>query len=137
MRKILGIVFSVLLLVPAIKLSLDRHYCGGKLADIKISISGELATCGMENEEQSYPGTPVLTGKCCEDHLTILNIDYRFCPETPYYNNLKITKDIPAEFFDPLSSLRDYGTETSLKFIPPGRYIPHGPEQADICLFRI
>jgi len=137
MRKILGILFSVLLLIPAIKLSLDRHYCGGELADVKVSISGKLATCGMENEATSPLGTTAFKGKCCEDHLTILNIDYRYYPETPFYNNLKITKDIPAEFFDPLSSLRNSGTETNLKFIPPGRYLSHRPEQTEICQFRI
>jgi hypothetical protein len=137
MRKILGIVFSVLLLVPAIKLSLDRHYCCGKLADVKVSISGLLATCGMVNEDQSPLGMPVLKGKCCEDHLTILNLDYRYYPETPYYNNLKPARDIPAEEFPHMYSLRNSVTETNSGFIPPGRHFTPGPEQAVICLFRI
>jgi len=137
MRKILCIVFSVLLLVPAVKLSLDRHYCGGELAGVKVSISGKLATCGMENEDRHPLGTPVFTGNCCEDHLTILNLDYRYYPETPYYNNLKTARDIPAEESPHMYSFRNSGTETNSRFIPPGRHFTPGPEQAVICLFRI
>ena len=137
MRKILGILFCALLLVPAIKLSLDRHYCGGELADVKVSISGKLATCGMVNEDQPPVGMPVFKGHCCEDHLTILNLDYRYYPETPYYNNLKPARDIPAEEFPHMYSLRNSVTETNSGFIPPGRHFTPGPEQAVICLFRI
>lgn len=137
MRKILGIMLSILLLVPALKLSLDRHYCGGELADVKISISGKLATCGMENEDQPHSGFPIFTGMCCEDQLTILSTDYRYYPENLFHNNLKLSSDIPAEAAGHLSFLMKSVIETSLNFLPPGRYFPHGPEQAEICLFRI
>ncbi len=57
MRKLFGIMFSVMLLVPGIKISLDRHFCCGKLADVKISISGKPATCGMEEDNHPFPGS--------------------------------------------------------------------------------
>lgn len=137
MRKILGIVFSVLLLVPAIKISLDRHYCCGELADVLISISGKPATCGMEDSNHPISGSQVFNAKCCEDQITIFNLDYRYYPETPCCTSHKITKDIPPEVIDHISSFRNYITQTNLKFIPPGRCFTHGPEQAEICLFRI
>jgi hypothetical protein len=137
MRKFLSILFSLVLLVPAIKISLDRHYCGGELSGVKISISGKPATCGMEDSNHPISGSQVFNAKCCEDQITIFNLDYRYYPETPCCNNHKITKDIPHEAFDHIPSFRNYVTQTNLKFIPPGRYFALGPEQAEICLFRI
>ncbi len=39
------------MLASGMKVSIDRHYCGGQLAATKISVTGKLASCGMETQD--------------------------------------------------------------------------------------
>jgi hypothetical protein len=55
MKKVLILLIAVILAVSGMQISLDRHYCGGQLADVRVSVTGKLASCGMENEEPVCP----------------------------------------------------------------------------------
>ena len=73
--------FAVILPVSGLQISLDRHYCGGSLADVRISFSGKPATCGMESEEQAFPSFQTVESNCCEDQMTVLRIAGQYFPE--------------------------------------------------------
>ncbi len=137
MREVLSILFSAILLTSGIQVSIDRHYCHGELADVSISISGKSATCGMEAENHSLPGTAVFSGKCCEDQVIILNLDSGYYPVSFLYNFLTVPQEIPFESANELTehNLAETGYFSSV--LPPDRFLPQGPEQADLCLFRI
>lgn len=50
------------------------HYCGGKIAQVKV-VSGDekascgMETCGMENEQKPFNNSNHLTKNCCKDKL--------------------------------------------------------------------
>lgn len=69
------------MLASGMKVSIDRHYCGGQLAEIKVSFSGKPATCGMETEENIPSGLLSFESKCCEDQIISYNIAGKFVAE--------------------------------------------------------
>jgi len=63
--------------------SVARHYCGGTLAATKVSLSGALATCGMEGAEGKCPYDhhgERIESHCCDDDLTAYGIDNNYTP---------------------------------------------------------
>jgi hypothetical protein len=56
MKKLLAISFALMILFTGITLNVAVHYCGGLVAAKKVSLSGELASCGMAQQEPLKPG---------------------------------------------------------------------------------
>jgi hypothetical protein len=81
MKKILTILFAVIIPVSGLQISLDRHYCGGRLADVRLSFSGRLASCGMEVKEPYCPASPAVENNCCGDQLTFYSLAGQYLPE--------------------------------------------------------
>jgi len=42
-------------LTAILHLSVATHYCGGKIVASQISLSGKLASCGMEDDKSDSP----------------------------------------------------------------------------------
>jgi hypothetical protein len=129
----------VLVLTAMLHLTVATHYCGGEVAASKISISGKLASCGMEAAEKSdnSEGTQI-RAHCCEDVLTTYGIDntytpsYSFLPENTN-NDYKIF-NIPADLA--------YTCSAALTFLftdvsPPGYLLSTDVDLTSICVFRI
>jgi hypothetical protein len=75
MKKVLSISLVLLMLTAMLHLSVATHYCGGKIAASKISLSGELASCGMEGEGKEIPLPETnLFAHCCDDIVTFSRI---------------------------------------------------------------
>jgi hypothetical protein len=137
MKNILTILFAVILPVSGLQISLDRHYCGGSLADVRISFSGKPATCGMESEEQAFPSFQTVESNCCEDQMTVLRIAGQYFPE-------QFKLKLPVRNITIL-----YHPETNLGTTNPGftTLISHTIKSSDdlrqrlkppdICIFRI
>ena len=92
MKKVIPISLTILMLIALLHFSVATHYCMGKIAATKISLSGELATCGMESDENNQPRTGThFTSHCCDNMLVFCGIhsnyfpSYSFVPES--YNN--------------------------------------------------
>lgn len=79
MKKGVYILFALVILFSGTHFTVATHYCSGRLAATKVSLSGKPASCGMENFELSGPlsGTHFETS-CCEDHLTTIEIINNF-----------------------------------------------------------
>jgi hypothetical protein len=111
----------------------------GKIAAVKISLSGELATCGMESDEnnQSQTGT-YFTSHCCDNILVFCGIQsnyfpsYSFVPES-YNNNFQI-------FSTPVSlttCAKRYFQSINTSTSPPGLSESNTVELSAICILRI
>src|SRR5450759_4132645 len=93
MKKGVSISLVVLMLTAMLHLTIATHFCGGKVAASKVSLSGKLASCGMECSEKDLfiPGTHIIT-HCCDDVVTFCGIDsnytpsFSFVPESYQYN---------------------------------------------------
>jgi hypothetical protein len=120
-------------------LSVATHYCGGNLAASRISISGKLATCGMENDGPDF----FLEGlhfksHCCDNKIVYCEINNYYFPTLytvpEYFNHdfqiLSLTADIALT--SPFS-VKTINTSVS----PPNVYLSNRVDLSDICILRI
>lgn len=137
MKKLFTIIIAVLILASGLRVSIDHHYCGGKLAGTKLSFSGRLASCGMETVQDNCSRQISVDKKCCEDQLTYYSLASQYLPE--YF---KISNPSPEENLQsfPVSELLfssyDFSNNNSW-VLPPGEKLKPGITLSEICVFRI
>jgi hypothetical protein len=128
---------AIFLLASGMQVSLDRHYCCGTLADIKISVTGKMASCGMEQSESSCPGRAIIDRKCCEDQVTFYSISSKYYPE---YFRLTLTtseRDIFPLQMGNFISYNSFNPDLINCFYPPGDNLKPRLTQPDLCVLRI
>ncbi|MFZ2338412.1 MAG: hypothetical protein WAW07_01665 [Bacteroidales bacterium] len=137
MKQAFAILVGVVMLASGMTVSIDKHYCGGELAETKVSFSGRLSSCGMEDVQNECLNQPSMDNKCCDDQLTFYRISSSYLPE---YLKLSYTadfKDIPsapepnALFSGPYMDV--YRTWE----LPPGEKLKSAPLLSEICVYRI
>ena len=139
MKTLISIPLIILILFTGISVKFATHYCGGYVAATKVSLTGELASCGMECTEKDYPPTETrLFTHCCDDVVTFYAIDSNYTPSfsvipSSYQYNFQvfsITGGLPAHSLAIIKSLY-----TSVS--PPDALMSTNVELSDICVFRI
>ncbi len=120
-------------------LTVATHYCGGKVAAFKVSLTGKLASCGMKCMERDYSSTETnLFKHCCEDVVTLYATDNNYAPSFPVITNLyrynlqvfNIPVGLPVY---PSAGLTSIYTNVS----PPDAFMSTSLDLSDICIFRI
>jgi hypothetical protein len=137
MKGIFTILIVVVMLASEMTVSIDRHYCDGELAGIKISVSGKLASCGMEKVHNEYPDQPYMDNKCCDDQLTFYRISSKYLPE---YFKLSYTTDFKdiTSVSECNSLFRDPCIDVYRAWeLPPGDKFKSAPSLSEICVYRI
>lgn len=139
MKKAVSISLMLLMFAAMLQVSVATHYCSGQYAASKVSLSGNLANCGMESCDSELPlsGTN-FTQNCCDDYVTFCEIDSNYSPSftvvpDSYQNNFQLFCT-PAE--SPVYS------STVIKTIytnvyPPGVLLSTDVDLSDICILRI
>jgi hypothetical protein len=139
MKKVTSISLVILLIAAMLHISVATHYCGGKDIASRVSVTGSLASCGMESSENPIAFSQYSFSKhCCDDLLTFCGTDnnyipsFSFVPET-FQNNFQIWA-IPVDFTGhSFSGLNPLYTDVS----PPGVLMSTSVDLCDICVFRI
>jgi hypothetical protein len=139
MRKGIAILFALVILLSGAHLTIATHYCGGKVAATKVSLSGKLASCGMGGTEEScsLPGSHVTT-HCCENQLTIIGIINNFI--APASIQTENTQNILQIFYLPVIQSFHYISDSNYSYTnigPPGEFSATAVNLNDICVFRI
>ena len=67
--------FSVLILLSGIHLTVASHLCGGELAAVKCSITGEMASCGMQESQMPVSGSGSIESDCCKNSVSVCRTD--------------------------------------------------------------
>jgi hypothetical protein len=138
-KRALTILTAVVFLASGMHINLASHYCHGKLAAVRISCTGEKATCGMEVcQPESTQAQNTFSNLCCED-----NISTNFLSD--YNNTPSVELTVPGQKIH-----QPYGIPFSLsmnqQYIikvqdsnsrPPGIYYPDDPSCPFLCIFRI
>lgn len=124
------------MLTSGMSISIDRHYCGGQLAETKISFTGKLASCGMETQEHRNSNQLSFENKCCEDQVTYYSISNKFIPEHLKLSHPSPGKDIPAcpELNVVFNSFDYHGF--NIRVQPPGEGLGTGVSLSMICVLR-
>jgi len=139
MKKFLSISFSLLILLAGMHLTISTHYCGGVIAASKLSVSGELASCGMEGpvDQCQFPGKHI-GSNCCTNKIAVLAVENNYTPSSFEFKSFSQPVlqvfDIPANSgINPFSVLSLICTNVR----PPGNFMVSAVSLPDICVFRI
>jgi hypothetical protein len=139
MKKLFSISLALLMLLSGMQLTISRHYCGGELADSKVSVLGGLATCGMESGTGDCAQTGNhLKSSCCNNKVSVYEVDHNYSPSftefKAFSQNVLQVFTVPENFIlhsiTPLSSI-------STDISPPGSLMASSVSLPKICVFRI
>ncbi len=139
MKRIISVSLSVLLLTAILHLSVATHYCGGNIAASKISLSGKLASCGMEDGNKGLPFAGLIfTKHCCENVLATYGINSIFFPsfssvQESHFQLFQVFS-IPANLAINCSfPIKSICTNVN----PPGAFASGTVDLSIICVYRI
>ena len=139
MKKLFSISFSVLLVLAGLHMTFATHYCKGTLVDTKISLTGEVAGCGMEsNDTNSSNPNGQIESACCRDEIYMYSVENTYSPSFTESFEIPV-KNIPLSLFTfilPIYTENERNTLIS-SFIPPGKLPDSSVNRTEICVFRI
>jgi hypothetical protein len=138
MKIFLSISLTLLLLFSGINIHYAAHYCGGTLVATKISLSSELATCGMENTSYNNSAELLFKNHCCDDVTTCYSICNKYLSSSfdlkePGQKVISLTL-IPMDF---LRNQEIITSDSSTDIKPPGTNYPNSFARPALCIFRI
>jgi hypothetical protein len=139
MKKLFSISIALIMLLSGMQLTISRHYCGGELADAKVSLIGHVATCGMESatDDCIQPGNH-LKSSCCNNQISVYAVDHNYSPSFTEFNAFAQTvlqvfpihENTTLHSITPISHLfSDVG--------PPSFLTANSVSLPKICVFRI
>jgi hypothetical protein len=139
MRKGVSILFILVMMLSAARLTIAIHYCSGKFVAAKVSLSGKVASCGMVSTEKNFPlpGNNLIS-HCCDDQITTIGICNLFTSTgfffTENLKNLHHIFQLPvSQSFHSTAVYSNFYTSIS----PPGRLTAAVVNFDDICVLRI
>ena len=138
MKKLFSISFALLIFLSGMHFSIATHICGGEVAAVKWSFSGEKATCGMETPIQTCPLHNSIASNCCQNKISVYTIDNNYNPST--FQLKEVTKNLLQVFDIPVSiSLNSTIAANSLRnnVVPPDIALTSAVSLEEICIFRI
>jgi len=137
MKKIFSIVFALLILFSGMHVSFATHICGGELAAMKLSFSGQKASCGMPESKTDCGANGNVKSNCCHNNVAIYSVDKNYNPSTiefkSFSNNLIQAFVIPVSLIINNSKLIIQNSNV----FPPGNQLATNVSLTDICVFRI
>jgi hypothetical protein len=138
-KKAVSILLVLIMALSVVRLSIATHYCGDKVADTRVSLSGKLASCGMEDTEKNYP-MPIdrFTTHCCDDQLITIGIINIFITSISFVK--ENSHSVCQVLFVPVNQSFHLTTTVNnlySTFNPPGGFLTHSVSLNDICVFRI
>jgi hypothetical protein len=138
-RKGASILFAFVMIAAMFRFSVAIHYCGGHIAASKISLTGKLASCGMEvSQKNPTPPGIYFSKHCCEDVVTSFSTDNNYVPSlfniTPAFQFNFQTLGLPSETSVSLAGV--FKIQYSDKS-PPGAMMSTNVDLSEICIFRI
>jgi hypothetical protein len=137
-KKVLSILSTVLMLTAMLHFSVATHYCRGMIASSKVSLSGELATCGMEKGDIQQPLSGLIySSHCCDNDIRYYGVCGNYFPSIAiipaHFQQLIQTFDIPVD----LVTSTFCSLTVSLSENPPGMANQNQVHLSEICTFRI
>lgn len=138
MKTILSIPLIILILFSGVIFSFATHYCEGSVVATKISLTGELATCGMEQTSADNSLSIKFSNHCCDNIASVYSICNNYFPsETNFENQVLQVISIFIVPSDYLSNKEISNSDPNTNIKPPGCYTPNSVTLPDLCIFRI
>lgn len=137
MRKLLSILFALVIVLSGMNFTVGTHICGGEVAAVKLSFIQEKATCGMEAVNTIISVEKKFEKKsCCKDEISILTFDDNYNPSTleiskPVLQLLQVFL-IPQIIGSQFNNSNNY-----TNVLPPSKFNTSSVSIADICVYLI
>ena len=139
MRKGISILFTLVIILSGAHFTIATHFCGGVVAATKVSLSGKLASCGMEETYGSCPSSNnQIATHCCDNSVITIGIINNFTSPVSFQeentqNNVHILYLSISQSFQTLAFFNHLYTDIG----PPGWFSASAVDLNDICVFRI
>lgn len=135
MRKILTIPIIILVLFSGVTVNLAFHFCGGQIADKKISLTDAHVSCGMEGDAQHED--PEFSSLCCQDRVSSYTFNNIYLPSQSVKDDA-VDVELPVmEIFSVPVEVIASALLTPQADSPPGLYSPSLVDLNSICVLRI
>jgi hypothetical protein len=139
-KKTVNILIIILVLASAARITIDRHYCRGKVVDVRLDPVKRHASCGMKSgEAKCSNASPVLTRtRCCHNETVTYSVDNYLVT-----SNFEVKKPfmyfIDIMFVTPVNYLINSKNHllTMAGTGPPGSGITPPDQQSRLRVFRI
>jgi hypothetical protein len=139
MKRGVSIVLVFMILTAMFHITVATHFCGGNVAATKVSLTGKMASCGMETSERKSPLSGAsFTSHCCDDVVNYYGTNSDYTPSfllisESYQSNFQFF-GMPAGYLvNNPAVLKSTFTDAS----PPGALTSTDVDLAGICVFRI
>jgi hypothetical protein len=139
MKRLIIIGIAFVFLLSGMHITIATHFCGGKIAAVKVSLSGIKAGCGMESDESSSTShEPQVGTRCCYDEMAVYKVDSQYAPSAFAYK--LIPQNTMQLFFIPqgvfLTDLYCSQADHTIHG-PPEPFAVSAVNPSEICTFRI
>jgi hypothetical protein len=139
MKKFITIPLALLILLSGMHFTIATHYCGGRIAATKVSLSGKEATCGMISGHRSdNSGETRVSKRCCDNEFSVYKIDSDYSPSA--FHGKEITQNMLQVFQIP----EGFSFHSNISLLtrpanvsPPDYFLANAVSMAGICVFRI
>jgi hypothetical protein len=138
MKTLLSIPLIILILFSGVSVKFASHFCGGSYASTKVSLTGELATCGMEHPSVNNSLQDIYRNNCCNDIISAYSICNNYISSE--YNPDAHRPQVISMIFVPADYLCDHKQIINTPYSnlrPPGNYYPNSVARPALCIFRI
>lgn len=138
MKTILSIPLIILLLFSGVIVNFASHSCEGSIVATKISLTGEVATCGMENAVETHSSVVEITKHCCDNIVSAYSICNNYFPSS--FNIEDPSPQVLPFFIIPFDNsfhpeLTNNIPNTNIR--PPGFNTANSTSLPALCVFRI
>jgi hypothetical protein len=138
MKTVGAIPLIVLLLFTGINVSVSTHYCCGQVAGKKVSLTGEQASCGMENVAGSKSYRNIFATHCCDNVTSTCFFSSNYFPSLYSDDSFEVKG---TDLFNLPSDYMSYGepfiSNLHVEGSPPGILFASDVLLSSICVFRI
>ena len=138
MKKFFSILFAAVILLSGMHFTVASHICGGELAAVKYSFTGEKATCGMENDNHAIPVNGEIQTNCCKNYVSSCTSDNTYFSSVHQF--VDVQNVIAPDFVEaPITAIPtpDFARTYFSMVGPPVSYSSTSINQSFICVFII
>jgi len=134
----LSIPLIMLILFSGITVNFATHYCGGSVAATKVSLNGELATCGMENNATDNNSTgDFYSSHCCDDVTAFYSLNCNYIPSFSFVIVLSLQNHFLTERPVDIAFNNTPIISSCETIRPPGTNNPNSVDRPVLCVFQI
>ena len=138
MKRLFSILFASLILFSGLHLTVASHICCGELAAVKYSVTGEKATCGMEDNTSFCPANGEIDSNCCKNRIASCMADSNYFPSSTEVKDLpSVTAPLFVSFTKTCVPAANISKTYHSMVGPPVLNYYNSVDQSFICVFTI